>query len=193
MEKKEKPFYMFKICILGSGGVGKTCVVKRLCFNTFDMNTQMTIGIDFYTYDLQAIINNKKEIVRLVIWDFGGQEQFKKLFHYYINGANAIFMAFSLINMQTLISLDWWYEKLDKLGHGQVPRIIIGTKSDLLEKEGVSKIDDLVIQQFLKDHNESLFFKTSSKDNVNIKQSFIEIAKLILDKNKLDYDKLLSA
>ena len=65
MEKKEKPYYMFKICILGSGGVGKTCVVKRLCFNTFDLSTQMTIGIDFYTYDLQAKINNKKEIVRL--------------------------------------------------------------------------------------------------------------------------------
>ena len=36
---KGKPIYIFKICILGQERVGKTCIAKRLCFDTFDVNT----------------------------------------------------------------------------------------------------------------------------------------------------------
>ena len=31
--------YVFKICLIGSGGVGKTCIAKRLCFNSFNADT----------------------------------------------------------------------------------------------------------------------------------------------------------
>ena len=50
-DKSEKPYYLFKICILGEGGVGKTCIARRLCFNKFEMDTRLTIGLDFYTYN----------------------------------------------------------------------------------------------------------------------------------------------
>jgi GTPase SAR1 family protein len=76
------------------------------------MNTKLTIGIDFYSSSVPVIIDGEEEIIRLSIWDFGGQEQFKKMFLYYIGGANGIFTVFSLIDLQTLIGLDWWYEKL---------------------------------------------------------------------------------
>ena len=192
MSSKSQPAYIFKICLLGAGAVGKTCIARRLCFNTFDANTKLTIGIDFYTYDLPVLIDEKENFIRLSIWDFGGQEQFKRLFTYYITGANGIFMVFELINLQSLVNLDWWYEKLVEQNASGAPKILLGTKQDLVSKvDEKSKINDLIIEQFLKRHNEKDFIRTSSKDNVNILRCFKEMSIKILEMHELAYDKLL--
>ena len=189
---EERPIYLFKICILGQERVGKTCLAKRLCFDTFDANTKETIGIDFYTYNLPVIVDGEDAFIRLSIWDFGGREQFKKFFPYYINGANGIFMVFDLVDLQTLLRLDWWYERLGDYYHGDTPRIFIGTKNDLVKiADEKSKVDDLVIKRFMERHDEGLFFKTSSKDNYNVQKTFKDLVIKVLEKNKLDYDKLL--
>ena len=189
-EPEKQPHYIFKICLLGQGGVGKTCIARRLCFDTFNANTRLTIGIDFYTYDLPIIVDGNETYVRLSLWDFGGQEQFKQMFSYYIHLANGIFMIFSLFNLNnTLLGLDWWYEHLLKQKQGETPKLLIGCKSDLAKK--LEKVDELVIESFRKKHNNVDFFKTSAKKNYNIKEIFVEMTKNILDTHNFKYDKLL--
>jgi small GTP-binding protein len=188
---ENRPIYIFKIVILGEGRVGKTCIAKRLCFDTFDVNTAETLGIDFYSYDLPATVDGDQCFIRISIWDFGGREQFKKLFTYYINGANGIFMVFNLVDLQTLLRLDWWYEKLGEYNQAATPRIFIGTKNDLINNvDEKTKVDKLVIDRFMKRHDEVDFFRTSSKENFNIQKIFKELVIKILEKNKLDYDRL---
>jgi small GTP-binding protein len=194
MLEKTQPAYIFKICLLGAAAVGKTCICRRLCFDTFDVNTQLTIGIDFYTYDLPFILEDteEKSYVRLSIWDFGGQEQFKKLFTYYINGVNGIFLVFELINLQSLLNLDWWYDRLAEKNIVDIPKIILGTKQDLVDQaDKKSKVNDLVVDQFLKRHYENDFLKTSSKENLNILNSFKRITIKILEDHNLPYKKLI--
>ena len=187
-----KPHYIIKICILGQGGVGKTCICRRLCYNTFESNTQLTIGVDFYSHDLPILIDGEEKFIRLSLWDFGGQEQFRKFFLYYLSGANGIFLVFSLVNIQTLLMLDWWYDKLDHHNHQNTPRLIIGTKNDLKDTpEASTLINDLVIDRFLKRHDESSFIKTSSKINYNIEISFKEMVTKILNHYNFHYDRIL--
>ncbi|MBD3342358.1 MAG: GTP-binding protein [Candidatus Lokiarchaeota archaeon] len=184
-----QPAYVFKICLLGQVAVGKTCIARRLCYDTFDANTKLTIGIDFYTYELPIILDGEETFVRLSIWDLGGQVQFRKLFHYYIRGADGVFMVFDLSNLQTLLNLDWWYEKLSGYDEVGAPRIIIGAKNDLAEKdEEKSRINDLIINQFLKTHEENEYYKTSSKTGFNIDKIFVELSRSILDKYKMMYE-----
>lgn len=191
-QEEKNPIYVFKICLIGSGGVGKTCIAKRLCFDSFDANTQLTIGIDFYTYEIPIIVKGNEAFVRVTIWDFGGQEQFKKLFSYYIDGANGIFLVFDLTNMETLIRLNWWYEQLIFRNLQERPKILIGTKSDLVQStDKKQKVDELIIEQFLTTYDEKDYVKTSSKENINILQSFKEITIKILDSHSLDYDDIL--
>ncbi len=191
-KSEEKPVYIFKICVLGQERVGKTCIARRLCFNTFDVNTRETLGIEFYTKDLPIIVDDENSFVRISIWDFGGREQFKKLFPYYINGANGIFMVFNLIDLQTLLRLDWWYEKLEEYEQIHTPRMIIGAKNDLVKTaDEKTRVDDLVIKRFKERHKETDFYKTSSKDNYNIELIFKELVISVLEKNKLDYNRLL--
>ncbi|MFX0046716.1 MAG: Rab family GTPase [Candidatus Hermodarchaeota archaeon] len=191
-ERDEQPYYIFKICLLGQGGVGKTCIARRLCFDTFDANTRLTIGIDFYTYDLPILVDGEETFIRLSIWDFGGQEQFKQMFNYYIHGANGIFMVFSLFKPNlnsTLLGLDWWYEHLFKHDQINTPKLLIGCKSDLVKK--LEKVDELVIENFRKKHNEVEFFKSSAKKNRNVREIFVEMTKKILDTHSFKYDKIL--
>jgi small GTP-binding protein len=191
MNNKGKPSYIFKITILGQERVGKTCIARRLCFDTFDVNTKETLGIEFYTKDIPIIVNGKNSFVRLSIWDFGGREQFKKLFPYYINGSYGIFMVFDLIDLQTLLRLDWWYEKLGDYNHGDTPRMCIGAKNDLVKSaDEKSKVDDLVVKRFMERHDEKDFYKTSSKENYNIDVVFKNLVVKILEKNKLDFDQV---
>ena len=190
LEPEKPPHYIFKICLLGQGGVGKTCIARRLCFNSFDANTRLTIGIDFYTYDLPIIVNGDETYVRLSLWDFGGQEQFKQMFSYYIHGANGIFMVFSLFNLNnTLLGLDWWYEHLFKQNQNKTPKLLVGCKSDIVKD--LKTVDELVIENFRKKHDNVEFFKSSAKENYNVKEIFVEMTKNILDTHSFKYDKIL--
>ena len=122
-----------------------------------------------------------------MIWDFGGQEQFKKLFNYYINGANGIFLVFDLLRMETLIKLDWWYDRLVDNNLKHVPKILIGTKLDLAQVEDKQyRVDQLIVEQFLKNRDEKDYFETSSKENMNISNSFKEILRKILGFHDFD-------
>ena len=182
--------YAFKICLIGSGGVGKTCIARRLCFNSFNADTQLTVGTDFYTYDIPIIVKGDEVFARLSIWDFGGQEQFKTLFSYYINGANGIFLVFDLLDMESLIKLDWWYDNLIKYKLQNCPKTLVGTKHDLAK--GVDKkfkVDKYIIEQFLQNHDEKQFIKTSSKENKNILTSFKEMTKRIMNSHNLEFDR----
>jgi len=192
MIEETKPRYVFKICLIGSGGVGKTCMARRLCLNTFSSSTQLTVGIDFYTHDIPFIVKEDETFARLSIWDFGGQEQFKTLFGYYINGTNGIFLVFDLLNMQSLIKLDWWYDNLKDYNLQNHPKILIGTKHDLVQGDNKKyKVDKYVIEQFLQNHNEKEFVKTSSKESKNIVYIFKEMTKKIMHSHNLEYDRFL--
>lgn len=113
------------------------------------------------------------------------------MFLYYIGGANGIFTVFSLIDLQTLIGLDWWYEKLIEFRQKNTPRILIGAKNDLIEKNEKSAVNELIIKRFMKRHKDTIFIKTSSKENYNIQSIFKEMTKLILEHNKFNYDKIM--
>jgi len=189
---EKSPSYIFKICLVGDSSVGKTCIARRLCYDTFSLNTQLTVGIDFYKYDMPIIVEDEQTFVRLLIWDFGGQEHFRTLFDYYVNGANGIFLVFDLLRLESLMKLDWWYNKLIGYNLKNCPKVLIGTKLDLAEIENKQiTVDRLIIEQFLKKHNEKDYILTSSKENTNIIKSFKELVKKVLDLNKLNYEKIV--
>jgi GTPase SAR1 family protein len=90
-----------------------------------------------------------------------------------------------------LLRLDWWYERLSDFNQEYTPRMIIGAKNDLVETANEkTRVDDLVIKRFKERHNEVDFYRTSSKENYNIEKIFKQLIKKILEKNKLDFDRL---
>lgn len=64
--------YLFKILVVGCGGVGKTCCIRKLVYNTFSSEYKATIGVDF-SFRVQKVQYKGKEVpVRLQLWDIAG-------------------------------------------------------------------------------------------------------------------------
>ena len=79
-----------KIIILGSGEVGKTCILNRYFKNEFKENPLSTIGIDFQTKFFK--FEDKK--IKVNYTDTAGQEKFRAISVNYLKGTNGVILAF---------------------------------------------------------------------------------------------------
>ena len=186
--------YSFKIVICGANSVGKTCLFNRYCFNSFDFDTSPTIGISFHSVHLKIYFKenpneHKENYVVNSIFDFGGQERFKPLLPRFIEGANGALLVFDLVNKLTFNQLDFWYEQIIKYAlNPDIPIILVGSKSDLLDKTPKSDIVlDSVIQEYVKEQNIDGFFRTSSLENYNVLEVFKELNDIMLRKLHIPY------
>lgn len=66
---------LFKVILLGDGGVGKSSLMKRYVTNKFDAQLFHTIGVEFLNKDLEV----DGHFVTKQIWDTVGQERFRSL------------------------------------------------------------------------------------------------------------------
>jgi len=188
---EEEIAYNFKIVILGAGGVGKTCLFNRYCFNSFNMNTKLTIGIDFQSTYLRIKLNNgiepQEKYVANSIFDFGSQERFRPLIPKFVEGASGALLVFDSVNIGSFQKLDYWYEKLIENTGKSIPKILIGSKCDLVEKTSKEMVvSEGLIDQFVESNNLDGFFLTSALENYNVLEVFKELTKLMLLRHRCE-------
>src|SRR5680860_3577 len=93
---------IFKIVIFGDAGCGKTTLTKRFKSDLFISDSQMTIGVDFETKTFE--VDGKK--VKLMMWDFGGEERFRFILPKYINGAMGGILMYDICLLYTSDAAD---------------------------------------------------------------------------------------
>jgi Ras-related protein Rab-6A len=81
--------YKLKMVMIGDTGVGKSCIIARLIYNTYNSYINPTIGAQYMCKQIN-------ENYRLDIWDTAGQERFRSLISMYIRGANIVCFVVSL-------------------------------------------------------------------------------------------------
>jgi len=84
--------FKFKVVFLGDQAVGKTCLIQRYLYDSFDDTHQATIGIDFVS---KAMYVENKTIM-LNLWDTAGQERFKSLVPQYIKDSAAVIIVYDV-------------------------------------------------------------------------------------------------
>lgn len=196
MQEKEV-IYTFKIVIIGAGGVGKTCLFNRFCFNSFNFDTSQTIGLSFHSMDLkintvnQEPYSSNKFIVNS-IFDFGGQDRFKPLIPKFLGGADGAILTFDLTNEDSLEKLNYWFDLLMTHTNGaEIPKVLVGSKSDLLSEIPESKqIKKSNINKFLRDKELDAYFWTSALKNYNVIAVFKELNNLMLKRKKIPFSVL---
>lgn len=167
---------LFKVCIFGDGGVGKTSLVNRFLTGLFKSGTIMTIGVDFLMKTLE--IQGKK--VALQIWDFAGEKRFQFLLPVYVKGSSAGIFMFDITRMSSLTSLNEWLEVFKKGTEEEgknVPIMMIGGKIDLSNRRSVFSIDAKEIAQ---SHNLLEYIECSSKTGENVELIFHKLAQFLL-------------
>lgn len=170
------PNYKFKIIIMGMESVGKTSLIRRYVDDKFSESYIPTLLTDFTTKQ----VNYKGKIVRLLLYELGGHEQFRIDQKRHFQKADYICVVTSispeekesvkkLPNLVKIARENW----KDLNDGAYVPIVIIVNKTDLIDNER----KDIVIYQYKKiikvlgtnfNTNGSVFTSAKTGDGVDL-------------------------
>ncbi|MGY5876623.1 MAG: ADP-ribosylation factor-like protein [Candidatus Thorarchaeota archaeon] len=125
-----------KIALVGEGGTGKTTTLHLLLGDTPPLQYVPTIALN-----LETVENIRFGSYSLVLWDFAGQERFRKLWRFYFHGADVIFLVCDSTLRNVIISKDIF--KLIKRDAPKVPVFALANKQDkpnAMKPEVIQKI-----------------------------------------------------
>ena len=117
----------WKIVVLGEGRVGKTSLIHRLCFGTFDEHEGKTSNATSFEKILPLDVT---EQAKLVVWDTAGQERFYALNRSYYQGAKGALLVLDITDDASFAKIKTWAQELLYSCPG-IPRAIAGNKADL--------------------------------------------------------------
>lgn len=162
----------FKLVFLGEQSVGKTSLITRFMYDTFDGNYQATIGIDF----LSKTMYLDDRTVRLQLWDTAGQERFRSLIPSYIRDSSVAIVVYDVTNRDSFQSTSKWVEDVRAERGNEVIIALVGNKTDLNDKREVSTEEG---EQRAKEYNNVMFLETSAKAGHNVMPLFKKIAQAL--------------
>ncbi len=160
--------------MLGDASVGKTSLTIRYISGFFMDDLKLTIGVDFYS----KTISFKGKKVKLQIWDFGGEERFRFLLSQYCKGANGAFFLYDITNQVSLDHLPDWTQ-IVRENAGDIPIMLIGSKSDLDEFRAVPRDDGILAGN---KYNLASFVELSSKTGENVEETFRVMTEILFEK-----------
>jgi small GTP-binding protein len=168
--------YLFKTIIVGDGTVGKTTLTQKFVTGKFQSKYKMTIGVDLSI----KIFKLKQGIVKLQLWDTGGQERFHYVSPVYYRGALGALCCYDITKRTSFENLPKWFSNIEKYC-GNIPIVLVATKKDLENFRTVKEEEghDIAREKGI------YFFETSSKSGCNLKKPFLALAKQIVENLKL--------
>ncbi|MEE9353511.1 MAG: GTP-binding protein [Candidatus Thorarchaeota archaeon] len=162
--------YLFKLVFLGEGAVGKTSLVGRYVYDSFEGDYLATIGTDIHVKMIQV---EDDVLVKLVVWDIAGQDDFAQLRKAYYQNTSGAFFVFDTTRSQTIERIDEWIDALYGVT-GPIPLVLLENKVDLetaISKENIKAI----VSKYKVD-----LIRTSAKEDTNVEEAFKKMTKEIL-------------
>ena len=161
-------FKKFKLVFLGDQGVGKSCIISRYVYDSFDPHANPTIGVDFVVKSVYSGENTYK----IHFWDTAGQERFQSLIPSYIKDCQVAVLVYDVNSRKSFENISKWHASILNERGDDIIIGLIGNKIDLQGRqvsteEGLKKAESFG----------ALFQECSAKTNENITPFF----KLVLD------------
>ena len=168
----------FNVSILGESTVGKTSMINNLKGYEFDPVQIATIGVDDFSDEVE--FENKK--YKFKIFDTAGQERYKSISTNTIQLADGFLIVFSVEDKNSFELLDKWINSINEKVDIKTKIIILaGNKADIDDdKRQVSREE---AENYAKSKN-LLYFETSAKSGLNIKEAFNKLYEDIFNLNK---------
>ena len=164
-----------KIAVLGKSMVGKSALTFRFINNRFPTEHDTTIED---AYSIPAKIDDFQ--CQFEILDTAGQDDYQTMLDTWINSADGFILVYSIDNKESFESVKMRFERILKLKANQkVSVVIAGNKCDLEEDRQVSREE---AENYCK-INKIYFLETSALKTINVKETFLCVARGMLQIN----------
>jgi small GTP-binding protein len=162
----------FKMIILGDPGVGKSCLSTKAIKNTFSEAYNTTIGFEF----LNFYIKLDDKTVKLEVWDTCGQEIYRSLISGFYREAALAILVYAIDSRESFTNLDAWLKDVKLQSHPEIKIFLVGNKTDLEESRVISFEE---AKKYANEHDFDYVNETSAKNGFNVKEVFIQAAKVL--------------
>ena len=123
--QKSQPLNEAKFLVVGQADIGKTSLINRLIYNSFEPNERQTDGLKVHDWEILAGANN----VKLNVWDFGGQEIYHSTHQFFLTKRSLYLLVCNCRTSEEENRLEYWLKLIKSFG-GNSPVIIVGNKND---------------------------------------------------------------
>ncbi|EME45051.1 hypothetical protein DOTSEDRAFT_52438 [Dothistroma septosporum NZE10] len=166
----------YHIAVLGSGGVGKSCLTMQFVQGVFVERYDPTIED---SYRKHVDVDGRSVI--LEIMDTAGTEQFTAMRDMYMRLGQGFLLVFSITSASSLRELVELREQIVRTkGDPHFPMVLVGNKSDLEEDRAVSRAKAFQLSQ---SWGNIPYYETSARRATNINEVFIDVCRQIIRKD----------
>ena len=176
IKKVTSSISVYKVILLGAGGVGKSALTYQFMFGEFLEEYEPTKADSFRKKSVF-----KGEDIVIDILDTAGQEDYEGIRDNYIRNGDGFLLVFSITDDYSLQKCQDFRDHILRVKNKEKnPIVLVGNKCDLDEKRQVT---DSQIQLVLDSWNVT-YLETSAKTNVNVDTSFFELIDTIRSLNE---------
>jgi len=167
-----------KVVIVGDGAVGKTCLCTVFTTKEFPTSYETTI------FDTQSsTINILGKEYNIKIWDTAGQEEYENIRTLSYKNADLFMVLYSVDSRKSLDNIrNKWMTEINDY-EPTVPKLLVGTKSDLRTAKGSKDQPSLgEVKKLKKDFKFMGSMECSAMKSVDsVTEVFQEAGKIIIN------------
>lgn len=162
---------MFKVIMVGSGGVGKSALTLQFMYDEFVEDYEPTKA-DSY----RKKVNLDGQEVHVDILDTAGQEDYAAIRDNYFRSGEGFICVFSITEQESLTAAHELREQILRVKNDEnIPFLLVGNKADLDDRRTVS--EEAAREQA--DQWRVKYIETSAKTRHNVNKIFMELLREI--------------
>lgn len=171
------PIPLFKVIVIGSGGVGKSALTLQFMYDEFVEDYEPTKAD---SYRKKIMLDGRES--QIDILDTAGQEDYAAIRDNYFRSGEAFLCVFSILEPESLSATEELREQVLRVKNDDkgVPFLLVGNKTDLEQRRQVSHETALELARTW----QVPYVETSAKTRQNVDQVFIELMRMIRDRRE---------
>ncbi|MFN8524093.1 MAG: Rab family GTPase [Chloroflexota bacterium] len=126
-----------KVCLLGDFAVGKTSLVSRFVYNTFEERYLSTIGVRVGRKVITLADRDAPIEIALMLWDLGGGDEHQRVQASYLRGAAGALIVCDLTREESVDRLEAYASDLRAVSP-EARVVLAANKADLAAERRVS-------------------------------------------------------
>ena len=120
-----------KVVSMGPEAVGKSCLIKRFCEDSFVAKYTGTIGVDYGVKSIKYADMH----VRVNLFDLAGGEQYLDVRNEFYKDAQGCILVYDAGKRATFEALEGWLRESAKYGAPNLVTVVVANKNDSLHQE----------------------------------------------------------